>query len=411
MHPRRSVCYLRPRRAEGRTPRGPRPCTFGATSPHAVLRRTTTPRARRAPRRSSGLGSLGPAETLGPLPGPQRLDELVQLSLVQDPVEPVGGEPDPVIGDATLREVVRADLLRPLPRPHLGPPDIGLLALLPLLLELEESGPEVPHRLLPVLELGALLLDTDDDAGRLVRQANRRVRRIHRLAPRPGRAEHVGLHVLGTHLDLDLLGLWEDGHRGGRGVDTTARFRLRDPLDPVHAGLVLQPRVRSLAPDLQHDLFEPAKVRRARRQHVGLPSLALRILLTPRKRARVLGLGQRRAVLAGHGHDLLELPVPAAEVAQARGVGGDVGGGELLRDLLVGPFDLVEPLAHDWIHYPRSRSAGSSTKRSPSRGRVVLKSRSSKDRSRVVRYLAASTIIERSARPSPGRSWSISTIS
>ena len=49
------------------------------------------------------------------------------------------------------------------------------------------------------------------------------------------------LNVRGVYLHIYLFHLGKHSHRGGGGVDPAAGFRLRHPLDPVNAGLVLKP--------------------------------------------------------------------------------------------------------------------------------------------------------------------------
>ena len=52
---------------------------------------------------------------------------------------------------------------------------------------------------------------------------------------------------LGSIVDLDLLGLGQHEHAGGRGVDAPLGLGGRDPLHAVHAALVLQPGPRRVA--------------------------------------------------------------------------------------------------------------------------------------------------------------------
>ena len=67
------------------------------------------------------------------------------------------------------------------------------------------------------------------------------VLRVHGLPAWAGGTVHVDLQVLGADLEVDLLRLREDRHRGRGGVDPAAGLGHRDALDPVHAGLALQP--------------------------------------------------------------------------------------------------------------------------------------------------------------------------
>src|SRR5207253_1585826 len=112
---------------------------------------------------------------------------------------------DAVVGDAILRIVVGADLLRARTRPHLGEPRRGLLGRLPLALGLVEARAQDSHRLVAVLQLRALVLHRDDDPGREVRDPHGRVRRVHRLTARTGRAEDVDLQVFLVELDVHVL--------------------------------------------------------------------------------------------------------------------------------------------------------------------------------------------------------------
>src|SRR4051812_24291964 len=95
---------------------------------------------------------------------PKGSDELVEIAL-DDLVELVKREPDPVIGDPVLRVVVRPDLLRPLGGADHGPA-LGRERLVLLeLLALEESALQHLERLGFVLELRTLILTLDDDPG------------------------------------------------------------------------------------------------------------------------------------------------------------------------------------------------------------------------------------------------------
>src|SRR5262245_18779426 len=102
----------------------------------------------------------GPAAVFGG----ERLGELAEVAL-EDLVEPVLRELDPGVGDAALGVVVGADLLCPLARPHLGTARGGHLRLLPLAFRLVQPCAQDAYRLVAVLQLRALVLHRDDDAG------------------------------------------------------------------------------------------------------------------------------------------------------------------------------------------------------------------------------------------------------
>src|SRR5262245_65967927 len=96
-------------------------------------------------------------------------------------------EPDAMIGDASLREVVGANPLAPLAGPDLAAPIRGDCRLLLLLGALEESRLEHAHGLRAVLDLRALVLARYDEAARQVGDPPRRVGRVGDLAAGPGR--------------------------------------------------------------------------------------------------------------------------------------------------------------------------------------------------------------------------------
>ena len=124
--------------------------------------------------------------------GAERADELVEIAL-DDAIELVEREPDAVIGDAVLRVVVGADLLRALARADhaaaLGA-DGGVLLLA---LDVEQAAAQDLHRLRLVLELRALVLALDDHARRHVHDLDGAVRRVDALPAGAARCRDVDL--------------------------------------------------------------------------------------------------------------------------------------------------------------------------------------------------------------------------
>src|SRR5436190_14443762 len=88
--------------------------------------------------------------------GLECLGELLQVAL-EDPVELVHGQLDPVIGEPVLGEVVRPDLLGALAASDLRLALRGERGLLALALELVEARAQDTQRLRLVLELGLLV--------------------------------------------------------------------------------------------------------------------------------------------------------------------------------------------------------------------------------------------------------------
>src|SRR5262249_10520105 len=82
-------------------------------------------------------------------------------------VERVHREPDAVIGDAVLFEVVRANLVGSTAAADLLAPRRAELGLLALLLHLQQPRPQNAERLVLVLELALLILARHHKTGRL----------------------------------------------------------------------------------------------------------------------------------------------------------------------------------------------------------------------------------------------------
>ena len=147
-----------------------------------------------------------------------------------------------------LREIVGPDLFGPVAGPDLAAAQVRLLVVAALHLQVIELGPQEGPGLGLVLQLGLLGLAVDDDPGRVVGQTDRGVGGVDALAPVSGGAHDIDPDVLFRNIDLDIvLDLGDHSHRAGGGMDPAARLRHRDPLDPVHAALIFEPRVGSLA--------------------------------------------------------------------------------------------------------------------------------------------------------------------
>ena len=106
------------------------------------------------------------------------------------------------------------------------------------LLHRQQLGLEDRHRGGLVLQLGALVLAGDDDAGRQVGQADRRVGGVDALAARAAGAVDVDADLVVG--DLDLVGLLDDGHHldgGERRLPAALVVERADPDQPVGARL------------------------------------------------------------------------------------------------------------------------------------------------------------------------------
>ena len=229
----RSCCVYRSRRV--------RP-SARASSSSASSARCSTPCARgtsAVASRASPSVTRGRFERAALLVGGERVGELVEAPL-EHLVEPVNRQLDPVIGDAVLRIVVGADLLRARAGSDLRAPGRSLLGGEPLPLGLVQARAQDAHRLLPVLQLRPLVLHRDDDAARQVGDPHGRVGRVDALAAGPRRAVDVDLQILLVDLDIDLLRLRHHGDRGRRGVDATLRLGLGHALHSMGSGFDLK---------------------------------------------------------------------------------------------------------------------------------------------------------------------------
>src|SRR5262245_14037565 len=132
--------------------------------------------------------AVAAGEQFGVMLGDQRLDQLLEARALHHQVELVERQIDPVIGDPSLRKIIRPDALRPVARADLPAPHGGAFLIEPLALALIEFGPQNFERLGLVLVLRLLVLLADHDAARQMRDAHRAVRGVDRLATRPRRA-------------------------------------------------------------------------------------------------------------------------------------------------------------------------------------------------------------------------------
>src|SRR5690606_2487157 len=114
----------------------------------------------------------------------ERIDDLVEVAF-HDLIELVEGQVDPVVGHPPLREVVRADPLGAVAGADEAAPALGCLGLAPRHLGVPQLRPEQRHRPGAVLVLRALVLALVDDAGRLMRDPDRRIACLTCWSPAP----------------------------------------------------------------------------------------------------------------------------------------------------------------------------------------------------------------------------------
>ena len=153
----------------------------------------------------------------------------------------------------------------------------------------EQARGEHRHRLRAVAVLRAVVLAFDDDAGRQVRDAHRRVGLVDVLAAGARRAERVDAQVGGIDRDVgDRIGLRHHRHRARRRVDAPLRLGLRHALHAMAARLELELRVRAVARRCARSL--PC----SRRARTATPTRSRPASDCARRSARTCGTGRRR---------------------------------------------------------------------------------------------------------------------
>src|ERR1019366_329341 len=120
--------------------------------------------------------------------GDQRVDHGLNAA-VHELLQLVRGEADAMVGHAVLGEVVGSDLLAAIATAHHRLALLGQRVLLLLLLHFVQAGAQHAHSFLAILDLRLLVLAAHHRVGWQVRNADRRVRRIHRLTAGTGGAE------------------------------------------------------------------------------------------------------------------------------------------------------------------------------------------------------------------------------
>src|SRR5688572_27199956 len=155
-------------------------------------------------RLASQLG-LGALQALGLMPGDDSAHEIVEVA-VDDAIELVQREADAVVGDAVLREVVGADLLRAFAGADHAAALVADRVVLLLLLEVEQAALEHLEGARLVLDLAALVLALDDHAGGQVGDLHGAVGGVHGLPAGAAGGRDVETQVFVVDGDFDVVG-------------------------------------------------------------------------------------------------------------------------------------------------------------------------------------------------------------
>ena len=208
---------------------------------------------------------------------------------------------DAMVRDATLREIVGADLGAAIAGRDLRAPLRRVLGLRLGELRVVEPRAQHLHGARPVLDLRPLVLTGDHEPARQVGDAHGRIGRVDALPTATAGAVDVHAQVLLAHLDVHVLDLGQHRDRGGRRVDATRRLGRRHALHAMDAGLELHLAVHALALEREDDLLEPAGIGLGQGEHLLLPAARLR---EPAVHAIEIGREQRRLLAADTTADL-----------------------------------------------------------------------------------------------------------
>ena len=183
-----------------------------------------------------------------------------------------------MIRHTSLREVVGADLLRPVSCTDLTAAQIRLFVMAALHLQIIELCPQEGPGLGLILQLGLFRLAVNDDTGRIVGQAHRGVRRVDALSAVAGGTHDIYAHIFIRNIDLNIFIHFRDHCDGaGRCMDPSSRLRHGYTLNAVYAALVFQSRISAFSGDDKADRFHAADpdLFKADRFHAPAPPLGI----------------------------------------------------------------------------------------------------------------------------------------
>ena len=141
----------------------------------------------------------------------------------------------------------------------------------------------------------------DNDAGGQMRDADSAVGLVDVLTAGAASAHGVDADVVGLDVDVDLLGLGENGDGRSGCVDAAARLGRRNTLNAVDAGFKLQLGENALAGDGGDDLFVSAEIAFGDRNDFSFPAVQVGIAVV---HAEEIGCEQGGLITAGTGADL-----------------------------------------------------------------------------------------------------------
>ncbi len=173
------------------------------------------------------------------LGGLQSFDQIVNLTVESS--RNVGARvADTVVGDPVLREVIGADLFRPVAGTDQCPSRITQLLGFGVDFHLQQPGAQHAHGFGLIFDLRFLILVSDDDPRRDVGNTDGGIGGVDALAAVAATAEHIDSQVGRVDVDVGLLGLRQHGNRGCRSVNPPLALGDGHALDTVDAGFEFQ---------------------------------------------------------------------------------------------------------------------------------------------------------------------------
>lgn len=203
--------------------------------------------------------------------GGEGFDEGFEFTF-HDEGEVVGGETDPVIGEAILREVIGADLFVAFACADLfaaGGVDAALL-FGPFFFE--KAGRENFHGVGAIFNLRAAVLAADDEACGDVHDLDGGIGGVDALAPWATGAADFDADFVGPNMEFHLFGFGEDGDGGGGGMDAALGFGGGNALDAVDSALLAHGGEDGGAAEFKDNFFETAEFGLASGEGFHFPS-------------------------------------------------------------------------------------------------------------------------------------------
>ena len=151
-----------------------------------------------------------------------------------------------MVGHAPLGKVVGTDFLGTVSRTNLALTKLCFCIMCLLLFHIIQLRPQQRKSLCLVLQLRLLRLAVYHNSCGVVRQTDSRVGSIDTLPTIAGGTHHVDADILFIDLHIHFLRLRHHRNGNGRSMDTSAGFRLRNPLYTMHTAFVFHYRVGSL---------------------------------------------------------------------------------------------------------------------------------------------------------------------